>query len=69
MSHPDLLFDQLPGIVDLLRGTTYGEHLNVGVGVGWRVPLEFDPGPRLLADALDRLSPWSTKDGTFINFL
>lgn len=55
--YPDFLLHQLPGVVNLLRGPADSEHLDVGIRVGWGIPLQLDPGSRLLADALDRLSP------------
>lgn len=54
-SHPNFLFHQLPGVVDLLRGAPNCEHFDVGISVGWRIPLQLDPGSGLLADALDCL--------------
>lgn len=37
--YPNFLLHQLPGVVDLLGGPADGEHLDVGVRVGWGIPL------------------------------
>lgn len=58
VSHPNFLLHQLPGVVDLLRGAPNCEHFDVGISVGWRIPLQLDPGSRLLTDAFDRLSTY-----------
>lgn len=59
-THPNFLLHQLPGVVDLLRRPSDCKHLNVGVSVGWRIPLELDSGSGLLADALDCLTTWQS---------
>lgn len=56
VTHPDLLLDQLSGVIDLLWRPAHGEHLYVGVSVGRRVPLQLYSGTRLLAYAFNRLS-------------
>lgn len=56
MLYPNFLLYKLPGIVDLLGGAADCEHLNIGIRVGWRVPLELNPRSRLLTDALDCLT-------------
>lgn len=39
MFYPNFLLHQLPGVVNLLRGAADCEHLDVGIGVGWGIPL------------------------------
>lgn len=58
MFYPNFLLHQLPGIINLLRRATDSEHLDVRIGVGWGIPLQLNPGSRLLTDALDCLTTW-----------
>lgn len=67
VSHPDFLLHQLPGVVDLLRRASDCEHFDVGICVGWRIPLQLDPGSRLLADALDCLTTWERTNVSLMN--
>lgn len=60
-TYPNSLIDQLAGLLQLLRGASDGEDAHVGVGVGWRVPLQLHVGARLLFDVLDGFPTWQQR--------
>ena len=56
--YPDLVVYELAGQVHLLGGASDGEDPGVGVGGGWRVPLQLHVSSRLLVNTLDGLSSY-----------